>query len=415
MLIQSSRHRLSALAFALAFSLLLTPVSAQEKQSDKKDVAQEEDGKKSDEKKADPKDTFEVPESGSLEELKEFRNNLKRRPARSLGQARKWFPAMIRVSSLIFEKEKDPKAAAAAADETLSALAVVTRIDRSYEGITAREFSKELLGDDRDEVRMVGKMFDLNLRAGRAARMTPETRQALIVEVFDVIKTAGLNRKTYRMVSGLARTLGRGAKTKDDAAAVYKRLIKVCAASDNKRFKKYAPKLEGSIRRMSLVGNPIDLKGDTTDGSEFSWARYKGKVVLVDFWATWCGPCVREVPNMKKNYKAYHARGFEIVGVNMDANRKAFDKFIAKHELPWDHIMGTKEANGWDHPMATYYGVDSIPTQILIGRDGNVIALNARGRALDRRLEQLLGPKEEKDEDSAADAKEEKKEIGGRD
>src|SRR5690606_1724849 len=88
--------------------------------------------------------------------------------------------------------------------------------------------------------------------------------------------------------------------------------------SGNEDLMSIVPMLEGIARRMALPGNPIQVTGTLLDGSPFNWDAYRGKVVLVDFWATWCGPCRAEVPNVIKMYQAYHDKGFDVVGISLD-------------------------------------------------------------------------------------------------
>ena len=112
--------------------------------------------------------------------------------------------------------------------------------------------------------------------------------------------------------------------------------------------------------------------------------------VLVDFWATWCGPCVAEMPNIRAQYDKYHAKGFEVVGISLDEDVDALKAFVAENKLPWPILFERSEGAGWRHPMATKYGISGIPQLILIGRDGNVITLKARGEALAERLAELF-------------------------
>jgi len=142
-------------------------------------------------------------------------------------------------------------------------------------------------------------------------------------------------------------------------------------------------RLAGMLNGMKVMGQQMKLVGPTLEGSEFNIANLRGKVVLVDFWATWCGPCVGELPNVKAAYEKYHSKGFEIVGVSLDRDRKALEKFVKEKDVPWTQIIFSKEEEMyWANPIAVNYGINSIPATYLIGRDGKVVKKNLRGEKL---------------------------------
>jgi peroxiredoxin len=101
--------------------------------------------------------------------------------------------------------------------------------------------------------------------------------------------------------------------------------------------------------------------------------------VLVDFWATWCGPCVAEIPAIRAHYDKYHAAGFEVVGVSLDDDPAALREFVAEKEIPWPVILDSRDPRA---SLADRYGIKAIPAMFLVGRDGKVVSVRARGEAL---------------------------------
>ena len=139
--------------------------------------------------------------------------------------------------------------------------------------------------------------------------------------------------------------------------------------------------------RLVVGAMPFAVSAKDLNGRPLSLAQYKGKVVLMDFWATWCGPCVGEMPNVIAAYKKYHAQGFEIVGVSLDQSRPALTGFIAENKMPWRQVFDGK---AWGSAVPREYGVQSIPFGLLIGRDGKIAAVDVRGPALTAAIQQAL-------------------------
>ena len=174
------------------------------------------------------------------------------------------------------------------------------------------------------------------------------------------------------------------------AAAAYRSFGPAMAKSSNEQIQKMGEGFAGTLRRLSLPGHPMEINGTLLNGKPFDQKTRAGKVVLVDFWATWCGPCVAEIPNVLEQYEKYHKDGFEVVGVSLDQEREALEKFVTDQKLPWPILFEEPKGDGWQHPLATFYGISGIPTVVLIGRDGNVITLDARGEKLGERLDAIF-------------------------
>lgn len=132
-----------------------------------------------------------------------------------------------------------------------------------------------------------------------------------------------------------------------------------------------------------------DLELNDRNGKSHKLSEYigRGKYVLIDFWASWCGPCRREMPNVKALYEKYKNRGFDIVGLSFDNEAKAWTDAIDKMGLPWHHLSDLK---GWKSLAASTYGINSIPATLLIGPDGKIVASGLSTPELDKKLEQLL-------------------------
>jgi peroxiredoxin len=142
------------------------------------------------------------------------------------------------------------------------------------------------------------------------------------------------------------------------------------------------------IQRKLAVGAKFpDFDEKDLAGKPLSIARFKGKVVLVDFWATWCGPCIGELPNVLKAYEKYHGKGFEIVGISLDSDRAKLDKFITDRKMTWPQYF---DGQGWQTKLAGVYGVNSIPATYLLDGEGKIIAKNLRGEALEEAVATAL-------------------------
>jgi thiol-disulfide isomerase/thioredoxin len=137
---------------------------------------------------------------------------------------------------------------------------------------------------------------------------------------------------------------------------------------------------------VELKSAPLDLKFTALDGTAVDLSKLRGKVVLVDFWATWCGPCRAETPNVVAAYQKYHGMGFEIVGISLDQDKDAVQKYVADNKMPWPQYFDGK---GWDSLIGKRFGIDSIPAMWLVGKDGKVVTQDASDD-LDGRVGKLL-------------------------
>ncbi|WP_221032579.1 TlpA family protein disulfide reductase [Actomonas aquatica] len=182
----------------------------------------------------------------------------------------------------------------------------------------------------------------------------------------------------------------RGYESSDEptAIALWQRLVD----SPMPRVREVAA---GRLRVAAAKEQPMELAFTAIDGREVDLAHLRGKVVLVDFWATWCGPCLQELPNMIDVYSRYHDKGFEIVGISLDG-RNYQDKlqaFVEKRNMPWpQHYDG----QGWESPLAKRFGIQSIPSMFLLDKEGRIYSTSARGERLEAAVRECLGLDEAK-------------------
>lgn len=171
------------------------------------------------------------------------------------------------------------------------------------------------------------------------------------------------------------------------AAKAYTEFAKIFAASDNEQIADMSKTMEGVARRLTVVGKEIKVEGTLLGGGKLQWPKYRGRVVLVQFWATWCGPCRQEMLNVADAYRQYHGRGFEVVGISIDESREPVEQFVKQQQIPWAMVF---DENG--SPTADYYGVMGIPEMFLVGKNGKVVSRKVRGAALQEALAKLLPP-----------------------
>jgi len=179
-------------------------------------------------------------------------------------------------------------------------------------------------------------------------------------------------------LAAVAITAGEFAAARD----VYTTLLARFSDSPNLR-----QKVQAELKRLDKVGKPApafaaeDLKGQVV-----RLAAYRGKYVLVDFWATWCAPCVAELPRLQAAYRTYHDAGFEIIGVSLDENKTAAADFARVRNLAWPQLHNATSSAD----LVDLFGVTSIPAAYLIDPEGNIVRLDLRGKNFDETLARLI-------------------------
>lgn len=188
------------------------------------------------------------------------------------------------------------------------------------------------------------------------------------------------------------------------AALILERLIstKALSSSDAKPvYDNFDPMIQNSVsgkkiasilnqpRNPTAIGEKAPVfEGPSPSGDLINLESVRGKVTIIDFWASWCRPCRIENPNLVRLYKRMHDKGLEIVGVSLDRNKASWERAIKDDGLGWNHISNLQY---WKDPIAVLYGVRSIPAAFVLNKDGVIVAKNLRGAQLDAKIEELLG------------------------
>lgn len=344
-----------AFAFVALAAFTVSPAFAQE--TEEKQEEKSDDKTQEEEEEVDP---YQIPEMATPAQLVEFIKSVKNIRPKDTKEMRAF-------------RTKGPKA--------------------------VREASEMIIedGSDKDAVAFAKEEL-LMLDVGQLPSLDLDRQKEIYAAIKEKITSSTeLTPAEASMASSVARGLeySPSEESRELAKTAYSELGEVLAGSDSESIAKMGRRMQGVVRRMDLVGNQIELTGVKVDGSQFDISELKGKVVLVDFWATWCGPCVAEHPNIKKNYEKYHDKGFEVVGISLDRSREPLEKYLDEHEVKWINLY----EEGGTSAAADYYGVMGIPTMMLVDREGKVISITARGPALTKLLGELFG----NDEDTEID------------
>ncbi len=393
MSIESSRHRIGRFAVCLIIVLAAAwPALAKEKK-----------GKPAEKPKAEKPDPFVVPD-GTPAELLQYVEGLKKQRSVAFNRdavvffRKKMNGAILKAAEKILAAEPNDEQAKAAVELKIGSLIGLERLGVGSAVKRLEAFPAELKKAGHPKLAREVRGFLLAFQMHRAMTAGPEKIEEIIKQVGRYLAEAPPARTDVRLAM-MAAQVAEMSGNNQLAATAYSDFGKIFAASDDAAVARIGQKMNGAARRMNLVGQKMKVEGTTLAGELLDWSKYAGKVVLVNFWASWCKPCRAEIPNIRKNYDFYHDRGFEVVAVNCDENREQVEAFLKKTPMPGTVLFSDqKGAAGMDNPTASYYGILGIPALILVGADGNVVSLQARGPALGKELEKLLGPVEKKND-----------------
>lgn len=348
-------------------------------------------------------DPFAVPEGVDSNELQLFLRKLartpppERTPEAILAHLKKMEGAFAEIMGRKVEEE----VFLMAAQLRLEVLGLMPQFGDNTGVLKRTKILEALKQDPREGVKALAARIEVEERIARIPALPAAARAQLVSELGENLKGADMSDPEKLNVAlsqamQAAQMLEQFGDT-ENAKTAYTSYVEIIKAKKISELDELVTRLEGFVRKMSLPGNPIEIKGKTLSGKDFDIKQYKGKVVLVDFWATWCGPCIAELPNVKEMYDAYHDKGFEVIGISLDDNRDSLVEFIKNRDLKWETIFFDEPENqGWENPIANHYGITGIPAVFLVNQEGNVVHLNARDELLREELAKLLGPIEEK-------------------
>ena len=164
-------------------------------------------------------------------------------------------------------------------------------------------------------------------------------------------------------------------------------LLATLAKSTDAAISATAREKQAALKAIAeLKGKPLDLKFKALDGADIDLGKLRGKVVLVDFWATWCGPCMAEMPRVVSAFEKLHAKGFEIVGISLDEDEAALKRVIKSKKIAWPQFF---DGRGWENEIAHRFHIAGIPAMWLINKDGMIVDTDAAGQ-LEEKITKLL-------------------------
>ncbi len=241
-------------------------------------------------------------------------------------------------------------------------------------------FVESLRDDPREKIKGLVEFHQVERRILDVDDLEWKEIASILEDTHTYLKDRTLQKEHLRMAVAVVHAINQS----DDfeiRADQYERFGKLFAGSDFKRLANYGKSIVKAANSgpgaSELVGKELEITGLTDFGQPIDWKAYRGKVVLIDFWATWCGPCRAEIPNIKAIHKELPREQFDVVAVNLDRDEEALSTFLKDNPLPWTNVIG-KDA----FAVAEKYGITALPTMMAVGPDGKILAVAHRVEAL---------------------------------
>jgi thiol-disulfide isomerase/thioredoxin len=231
----------------------------------------------------------------------------------------------------------------------------------------------------RDKMNEVQKRALQKRDAAKPRNGMPEVVRELEAGLRDVMKEYPNRPEPWQQLLSVAEYAD-----KQDQLRILGDIVKAKAADEQT-----ISRAKAAIRAVGALGHPLELSFTAADGREVDVQKMKGKVVLIDFWAAWCGPCISSLPEVVELHKKYQPQGFEIVGINLDKDQRSMEQVVHRFKMPWPQYFDGK---GWGTKFALEYNVTAIPAVWLVDKKGILRTMNAR-QELEKQIKELLDEK----------------------
>jgi thiol-disulfide isomerase/thioredoxin len=233
----------------------------------------------------------------------------------------------------------------------------------------------------------ISKLYNMLAQEGKMDSITDASLKAQFLSINTANKEYILNFAKENNTSLLPLLAVEYLNPQEDVVEIAKIVESLNANFPNSEYVKPLVSRVNEMKRLSVGSEAPEIMVSDPDGKQIALSSFRGKVVLIDFWASWCGPCRKENPNVVKVYQKYKDKGFEIFGVSLDKEKGAWLQAIAADKLTWKH---GSELAFWNSSFVKTYNITGIPNTVLVDKNGIIIAKDLRGAQLEQKLTEVL-------------------------